>query len=110
MCSISKAADLNYLVQGGQLYRAFPFSKGSLAIHFELDVLTHKMAVPVFYFNFYRQLVIIIVSCLRNYPPLFTIGIKDNKPLLILNRSFQKILIFDQRWAKYFGKFSNSLF
>ncbi len=29
--SISEATDLNYLVQGGQTYLAFPFSKGSLA-------------------------------------------------------------------------------
>ncbi len=28
--SISKAADLNWLVQGGQLYLAFPFRKGSV--------------------------------------------------------------------------------
>ncbi len=28
--SISKAADLNWLVQGGLLYLAYPFSKGSL--------------------------------------------------------------------------------
>jgi len=27
---MSKVADLNQLVQGGQLYWAFPFSKGSL--------------------------------------------------------------------------------
>jgi hypothetical protein len=26
-----KGADLNELVQGGQLYRAFPFSEGSMA-------------------------------------------------------------------------------
>jgi hypothetical protein len=32
MFAISKAADLNQLVHGGQLYRAFPFSKGSLAV------------------------------------------------------------------------------
>jgi len=30
MFAISKAAGLNYLVQGGQLYRAFPFNKVSL--------------------------------------------------------------------------------
>jgi hypothetical protein len=30
MFSISKEAYLNLLVQGGQMYRAFPFSKGSL--------------------------------------------------------------------------------
>ncbi len=30
MFVISKAADLNNLVQGGQLYWAFRFSKGSL--------------------------------------------------------------------------------
>jgi hypothetical protein len=30
MFSISKAAEQNELVQGGQLYIAFPFSKGSL--------------------------------------------------------------------------------
>ncbi len=28
--SIQKGADLNWLVQGGQLYSAFPFSKTSL--------------------------------------------------------------------------------
>ncbi len=28
MFALLKAADLNLLVQGGQLYRAFPFSKG----------------------------------------------------------------------------------
>ncbi len=31
MVAASKAAYLNLLVQGGQLYRAFPISKGSLA-------------------------------------------------------------------------------
>jgi len=31
---ISKAADLDYLVQGGQLYTAFPFSKGSVVFTF----------------------------------------------------------------------------
>jgi len=31
MFALSKVADLSELVQGGQLYRAFPFSKGSLA-------------------------------------------------------------------------------
>ncbi len=30
MFAISKAADLNKLEQGGQLYWAFPFAKGSL--------------------------------------------------------------------------------
>jgi hypothetical protein len=30
MFALSKAADLNYLGQGGQQYRAFPFSKDSL--------------------------------------------------------------------------------
>jgi hypothetical protein len=30
MFALSKAADLNKLGQGGQLYRAFPFSKDSL--------------------------------------------------------------------------------
>ncbi len=30
MFSILKAADLNDLVEGGQLYWAFPFTKGSL--------------------------------------------------------------------------------
>ena len=30
MFSILKAADLNDLVQGGQLYWAFPFTKGSM--------------------------------------------------------------------------------
>jgi hypothetical protein len=30
MFALSKAANLNQLVQGGQLYRAFPFSKVSL--------------------------------------------------------------------------------
>ncbi len=29
---MSKAADLSYLVQGGQLYWAFPFSEDSLFI------------------------------------------------------------------------------
>jgi hypothetical protein len=32
MFALSKAADLICLVQGGQLYWAFPFSKGSLLI------------------------------------------------------------------------------
>jgi hypothetical protein len=32
MFSISKATDLNQLVQGGLLYWAFPFSEGSLLI------------------------------------------------------------------------------
>jgi hypothetical protein len=31
--SISKGADLNQLVQGGQLYQAFPISQTSLAEH-----------------------------------------------------------------------------
>ncbi len=31
MFELSKVADLNELVQGGQLYCAFPFSKGSLS-------------------------------------------------------------------------------
>jgi hypothetical protein len=30
MFVMSKAADLNWQVEVGQLYRAFPFSKGSL--------------------------------------------------------------------------------
>jgi hypothetical protein len=30
MFAITKAVDLNWLVQGGQQYWAFPFSKGSL--------------------------------------------------------------------------------
>jgi len=30
MFAISKAADLNWLVRGGQLYWVFPFRKGSL--------------------------------------------------------------------------------
>jgi len=30
MFAISKAAALCWLIQGGQLYRAYPFSKGSL--------------------------------------------------------------------------------
>jgi hypothetical protein len=29
MFEMSKTAGLNWLVQGGQLYRAFPFGKGS---------------------------------------------------------------------------------
>ncbi len=32
MFPISKEVDLNKLVQGGQLYWAFPFSKGSLVV------------------------------------------------------------------------------
>jgi hypothetical protein len=31
MFAVSKASDLNWLVQGGQWYWAFPFSKGSLS-------------------------------------------------------------------------------
>ncbi len=37
--AISKTADLNQLVQGGQLYRAFPFIKGSL-----VDVIINKIS------------------------------------------------------------------
>jgi hypothetical protein len=37
--SVLKAANLNQLVQGGQLYWAFPFSKDSLLICFEEDSL-----------------------------------------------------------------------
>ncbi len=33
MLSISKAKDLNWLIQGGQLYWAFPLNKGSLPRH-----------------------------------------------------------------------------
>ncbi len=32
MFTIQKAADVNVLVQGGPLYWAFPFSKGSLLL------------------------------------------------------------------------------
>jgi hypothetical protein len=39
MFAISKAADLNQLVQGGQLYWAFPFSKGSLVWYLRLRLL-----------------------------------------------------------------------
>ena len=35
MIAISKAADLIELIQGGQLYWAFPFSKGSLPKPFQ---------------------------------------------------------------------------
>ncbi len=33
MYALTKVADLNKLVQGGQLYRALHFSKGSLHTH-----------------------------------------------------------------------------
>jgi hypothetical protein len=32
MFAVSKSADLNQLLQGGKLYWAFPFSKGSLIL------------------------------------------------------------------------------
>ena len=38
MFAIAKAADVNLLVQGGQLYRTFAFSKGFLLKNFKLSV------------------------------------------------------------------------
>jgi hypothetical protein len=38
MLSISKAADLDYLVQGGDLYRAIPFNEGSLGPFTPVDL------------------------------------------------------------------------
>ncbi len=44
MFAVSKAADLNQLVQGGQLYWAIPFNKGSLAPLFQ--VLEFESSYP----------------------------------------------------------------
>jgi hypothetical protein len=38
---MSKVADLNYLLQGGQLYRAFPFNKDSTA----QDLITEQQTL-----------------------------------------------------------------
>ena len=38
MFSMSKATDLNQLVLGRQLYRTFPFSKGSLVLQYVQDM------------------------------------------------------------------------
>ncbi len=44
MFAISKAANLNSLVQGGQLYLAFPFSKGSLSQALPANIRQGKKA------------------------------------------------------------------
>jgi hypothetical protein len=49
MFAISEAADANYLVQGGQLYWALPFSKGSLPTTFPTWLLhrsPHSATAP----------------------------------------------------------------
>jgi len=46
MFVISKAAYLNQLVQGGQLYRTFPFRKGSLAYYY-LIVLSSELVTSL---------------------------------------------------------------
>ncbi len=43
MFAMPKAAGLNELVQGGQLYWAFPFSKGSLVILFNFKQVADQI-------------------------------------------------------------------
>jgi len=43
--TVIKAADLNYLVQGGQLDWSFPFSKGSLMVGSKCDALSYTLSL-----------------------------------------------------------------
>jgi hypothetical protein len=57
MFALSKAADLNYLVQGGQLYWALPFSKVSLSSY-----LLVWAGIEIYVYNIFVRLSLGILS------------------------------------------------